>query len=214
MSNVQGPWEKSRQTVLPRMKLLKVDGTQELGLNFAFKSILRDIIPTMKLSSELSSLLDKALRKRLAALVDGAIKSALQAQRRTLLLKDVEHALLEELKGFPDVLKEIHAFASLATIGGKSPDLARKSRSSQAGLKLSISRVEKLVKAAVGSSLRVRDIVHIYLAAVLEKSLAMVFEKAAVATQWSRRKVVGPQSVQKALRDNPEFRGLIQLNLR
>jgi histone H3/H4 len=97
---------------------------------------------------------------------------------------------------------------------GKSPDMARKSRSSQAGLRLSISRVEKLVKAVVGSSLRVSDVVHIYLTAVLEKSLAMVLEKAAVATQWSRRKVVGPQSVQKALLDNPELRCLIQLNLR
>jgi histone H3/H4 len=91
-------------------------------------------------------------------------------------------------------------------------DLAGKSRSSQAGLRISISRVEKLVKAAVGPSLRVSDAVHVYLAGALEKTLAIVFDKAAVVAQHNRRKVVNIHSVQKALRENTHLQELLRLD--
>jgi histone H3/H4 len=100
------------------MKLPKVDQSPEL--KFAFKSILLDVHPAMKLSSELASLLDTSLKKRLAALVDVAVQNAIQAQRKTLLLKDAEQALVGGINDIPDSLKEIHAFASLATAARSS----------------------------------------------------------------------------------------------
>jgi histone H3/H4 len=188
---------------------LKVESSQ---LRFAFKPILCDIDPFIKLSSALAAVLDTALVNGLRAITSIAMKNALQAKTKTLLIKHAEKALYELLQDWPETFNEMHARGSMAIMAiGLKGSLARKSRSSQAGVKLSVSRIEKLIRARVGPSLRVSDEVSVYLAGALEKSLRMLFEKALLETRLDRRKVVTAKNVQKAVVDNPHFGRLYSL---
>ena len=95
--------------------------------------------------------------------------------------------------------------------GGRTYNLRRRSRSSQAGLVFSVSRVSRILRKGRYAP-RVGGGAPVYLAAVLEYLTAEVLEEAGTCARNLRRKNIRPKDLTMAIRNDAELNALIMKN--
>ena len=162
------------------------------------KRCLRKTNPALKLSADLGQKLNKKLNRVARALTRGAVESAQAADRKTLLHKDIQSALIR-LSGDEDLCgKLMHQAAKATTALDTSSSKAKHARSARAGLSFSVSRATVILRNG-DNTLRVSENAAVYLAAIMEGLVYEMFQTAGQLCVDNNRKVVQVHDFEKTL---------------
>jgi histone H2A len=179
-----------------------------------FKSYLKPALVKahgeLKLADATSTGLDLLLGDLTSDLAYDAVKAAEEARRKTVMPKDIEAVVKNELKEFPEVAASILCAAADAVAKYASSDAkVKQSRSTRAGLVFPIPRVETVLRGALRGGLRLSEDASVYLTAALENIAVGILEDAGNIAKGGKKKIVVAKHVNMAVEASGAWRQLV-----